>query len=166
MATARPLAGSAVDAGAGQLNLKGALTTARKLVRVSAKGRDDGTTQNHALAGGLGSLEAARGGGHLIDPDTGAMLRGEFDVQNQPWNPRVWRPASVEAKAWSGGRWNGARWTGEAWAGATWINTGWDGARWTGARWTDLVWSGARWTGARWTGARWTGARWTDQDWQ
>jgi serine protease AprX len=163
--TARPIDGDVVDRGAGELDVAAALAEAKKIVKDAAKGRDT-TTQGFPSSTGLGSLEAARGGSNLTDAETGAVLRGEIDVQNSPWNPAAWRAASVTATAWAGGRWNGRQWSGDAWAGASWMSSGWDGARWTGARWSDLSWSGALWTGARWTGARWKGARWTDQDWQ
>lgn len=157
--SARPLDGTEIGSGAGQLDLGSAQATAKKILRQAAKGKDP-TAQTFPAATGLGSLEAARGGGHLIDAETGAELRGEIDVQNQPWDAVAWRQASVAATAWNGGRWNGARWSGDTWSGASWLNTGWDGARWTGARWTEVSWPGARWTGARWTGAGWTGQGW------
>ncbi|HST81567.1 MAG TPA: S8 family serine peptidase [Kineosporiaceae bacterium] len=160
VSSARSMAGGELDKGAGQLDVDGAVTAAKKLVK------SGGGAQSFAESTGLGSLEAARGGGNLIDPESGAVLRGEVDVQGAIWSAPAWRARSVSATAWSGGSWNGTRWTGDAWAGASWINTGWDGARWSGARWSDLSWSGQQWVGARWSGARWSGHRWLDQDWQ
>jgi serine protease AprX len=160
VSSARPMAGADLDKGAGQLDVDGAAAAAKKLIK------NAGGAQSFAESAGLGSLEAARGGGNLIDPESGAVLRGEVDVQGHAWNGAAWRARSVSATAWSGGSWNGARWTGDAWVGASWTNTGWDGARWSGARWSDLSWSGQVWLGARWSGARWSGQRWIDQDWQ
>ncbi len=165
MSSARQMAGGAVDKGAGQLDVDGALGAAKQFSKQSGPGGGAGP-QSFPESTGLGSLEAARGGGHLIDPETGAVLRGEVDVQGSTWDAPVWRAGSVSATAWSGGRWNGTRWTGDTWAGASWTNAGWDGARWTGGRWSDVTWSGEQWAGARWTGARWTGDHWIDQDWQ
>jgi serine protease AprX len=163
--TALEMTEAEVDTGAGQLNLNAALAAAKKISHQPANERDQ-TVQKHAESTGLGSLEAARGGGNLVDAETGVMLRGEIDVQNNPWDAPAWRARSVTATAWSGGTWNGARWTGDTWVGASWSNAGWDGARWSGARWSELRWSGELWAGARWSGARWSGRRWIDQDWQ
>jgi serine protease AprX len=158
--------GTVLDAGAGQLDIDGALAAAKKISEQSDKGTRDDRAQTFPEATGLGTLEAARGGGNLVDAKNGAVLRGEIDVQSRPWNGRTWRAASVNATAWSGGRWNGARWSGDAWAGASWSNSGWDGARWSGARWSDSSWSTGFWAGARWSGARWSGVNWIDGDWQ
>lgn len=162
--SARGIAGSVLDKGAGELDVNAALQVARTIAAQSASGLS-WNAQSYSAATGLGSLEAARGGSNLVDPDTGKVLAGEIDVQSQPWNGADWHAAAVSGASWSGGRWNGARWTGDDWAGASWTNARWDGARWTGARWTTADWDGARWTGARWTGARWTGARWTGMSW-
>lgn len=157
--TARTIAGSALDQGAGELDLSKALSAAKKVTHWADKGQDD-TVQEFPESNGQGSLEAARGGSDLVDAETGATLSGERDVQNHPWNAPAWWAASVAGTAWTGGQWNGARWSGDAWSGSNWLSTGWDGARWTGSSWADLDWTGARWTGARWTGARWTGRGW------
>jgi serine protease AprX len=162
ISSATPMTGTtAQDAGAGQIDLVAALVAAKNVAK-----QGDATKQTHPEATGLGSLDAARGGGYLIDAETGATLRGEIDVQSSPWDPAAWRAGSVAATAWAGGQWNGKRWTGDTWASGSWINSGWDGARWSGARWSDTSWSGARWSGARWSGARWSGDHWIDQDWQ
>jgi len=150
-----------INQGAGQLDIAAALVAAKGLLK-----KGDPRTQTFPESAGLGSLEAARGGGNLTDPETGAVLRGEIDVQNQKWNAPVWRAASVSASAWTGGIWNGARWSGDTWAGGSWTNSGWDGARWSGARWSSVNWSADFWSGARWSGARWSGSHWIDQDWQ
>lgn len=155
----------AVDAGAGQLDVDGALAAVRSGAKLLPSVLNALTVQSYPAAAGTGSLEAARGGSNLVDPDTGTALTGEVDVQGQPWAPATWQAASATGSAWVGGRWNGARWTGAGWSGARWTSATWDGARWTGARWTDSTWDGARWTDASWTGARWTGARWTDKGW-
>jgi serine protease AprX len=159
--SATPMPGADLDNGTGQIDLAAALVEAKKVVKAG-----DNTRQQFADATGLGSLDAARGGGYLIDAETGARLRGEIDVQNSPWNPALWRAGSVSATAWSGGRWNGTRWTGDGWSGSSWLNSGWVGARWSGARWSDLSWSDSAWVGARWSGARWSTDHWIDQDWQ
>jgi len=154
-----------LDKGAGQLDIDGALVAMRKIEKKSSKGKDT-SEQDFPDATGLGSLEAARGGSNLIDAESGLVLRGEVDVQNQPWNGPAWRARSVFATAWSGGVWNGARWSGDSWSGASWSNSGWDGARWSGARWSDISWSAGVWKGARWSGARWSGDHWIDGDWK
>jgi serine protease AprX len=163
--SADSVSGSVLDAGAGELDVKAALGVAKLL---SVQPLAALTKQTFTPSTGLGSLEAARGGSNLVDPDTGIALTGEVDVQNQPWSPAAWRAASVNQTSWSGGNWNGARWTGNGWTSGNtaWTNANWSGTNWRGVPWSGLAWTGARWTGARWTGARWTGARWTAQGWR
>jgi len=155
--TASPIVGAAaVDAGAGEINVSAALKAAATV---------PASAQTWPRATGLGSLEQARGGSHLIDPVTGATLSGEVDVQSKPWPPSVWAPASAAGTTWSGGLWLGARWSGDSWSGSNWTSVAWTGTRWSGARWSDASWDGARWSGARWSGAFWDGARWSDDHW-
>jgi serine protease AprX len=164
--SADKVSGDVLDVGAGELDVKAALAAARSINAGPAAATSQ-TKQVFAPSTGLGSLDLARGGGNLVDPDTGIALTGEVDVQNEPWIPADWRAASVDGTSWDGGTWNGASWTGDGWnsGNTAWINSAWSGANWAGADWSSLSWSGARWTGARWTGARWTGARWTGARW-
>jgi serine protease AprX len=142
---AAKMSGSDLERGAGQLDLAGADKAARQLLKKSTP-----ATQNYPTANGSGSLEAARGGGNLVDPETGDVLHGEIDVQNRPWNASTWWAAASTGTAWSGGIWNGARWSGDTWAGARWENQPWTGARWSGRLWAGLDWPGARWSGTGW----------------
>ncbi len=130
--------------------------------------------QSYPSSNGSGSLEAARGGSYVFDPDTGQPLTGEQDVQGLPWNGAAWFKATSGGTAWAGGRWLGTVWSGNGWATVatvkSWATAPWDGARWSGARWSGARWSGARWSGARWSssdwqGARWSGARWSGARW-
>jgi serine protease AprX len=155
-----------LSTGAGQVNV----SAADSAVRSALAARDKSTTllaasQGFPVATGTGSLEAARGGSHLVDVDTGAVLSGEVDVQGMPWNGGAWAAGSASASNWVGGTWNGARWSGDGWSGARWSGARWSGARWSGARWSDVAWSGARWSGARWSDATWEGARWSGARW-
>jgi serine protease AprX len=157
--SAQSMDGLDLDKGAGQLDVDSALGLAKKIIDDAGKGRDT-SAQAFSDATGLGSLEAARGGSNLVDAETGVVLRGELDVQNNPWNGAAWRASSVAGRAWSGGSWNQARWSGDSWNAGRWNSSGWDGARWSGDWWSNLPWSGARWSGARWSGARWSGKDW------
>ena len=72
-------------------------------------------SQTFPTATGTGSLDLARGGAHLVDPETGAVLAGEVDVQGQPWDGQAWAQESAAGTTWSGGVWNRARWAGDQW---------------------------------------------------
>jgi len=116
------------------------------------------TVQSRPAATGTGSLEAARGGSHVIV--NGVVVQGEVTVLGTPW----------DGARWAGARWAGARWAGDHWTDGSWLGARWAGARWAGARWAGDSWAGARWAGARWAGARWaseswTGARWAADAW-
>jgi serine protease AprX len=153
---------SEVTTGAGRLDVEGAYQQVKQLQagKLSASALA-AMKQTFPVSTGLGSLEAARGGNALIDPQTGEILSGEFDIQGMPWNAAAWAKASAAGTAWSGSTWNGAGWTGPGWANsAHWNAARWTAARWTAARWTSAAWDAARWTSARWSAARWTGASW------
>jgi serine protease AprX len=122
--------------------------------------------QSFAPGTGLGSLEAARGGSHLVDPTTGAPLYGEVDVQGVPWNPSAWQSTEEAGTAWAGGSWLGVQYTGSGWAGtAAWTSAPWSAARWSGAQWTDADWTAHRWSAHRWSSALWTSALWSAHLW-
>jgi serine protease AprX len=161
--TARPLAGEpVVDAGAGQLDVAAAVDAARK-VKVDAK--HPAAVQTWQPATGLGSLDAARGGSHLVDPETGDVLAGEVDVLGTPWDPTAWAQASAAGTAWDGGLWMRARWSGDAWTSDGWARARWSDTAWNRARWSDASWDRARWSRARWSDASWERARWSNGSW-
>ncbi|GAA2724233.1 S8 family serine peptidase [Cellulomonas aerilata] len=161
--TARPLSGEpVVDAGAGQLNVAAAVEAAKKVV-VDAK--HPAVTQRWAPATGLGSLDLARGGSHLANPETGEVLVGEVDVLGTPWNPATWTQASASATAWDGGLWMRARWSGDTWTSTGWARARWSDTAWSRARWSDASWDRARWSRARWSDASWERARWSSIPW-
>jgi serine protease AprX len=161
--TATPISGaSAVSTGAGQLNV----SAASKLVALAAVSKLTaslvflGTTQTFPKSTGSGSLDAARGGNYLVDPTTGAVLSGEFDVQGQPWNGAAWDATSAAGTAWSGGAWNGATWTGSGWVANRWASAAWTSDGWSGTPWNDTGWDSNRWSSNRWSSNRWSGANW------
>jgi serine protease AprX len=161
--TATPISGaSAVSAGAGELNV----SAASKLVALAAVSKLTaslvflGTTQTFPKSTGSGSLDAARGGNYLVDPTTGAVLSGEFDVQGQPWNGAAWDATSAAGTAWSGGAWNGATWTGSGWVANRWASAAWTSDGWSGTPWNDTGWDSNRWSSNRWSSNRWSGANW------
>ena len=133
-------------------------------------------TQSFDPAVGTGSLEAARGSSHLVDPISGQQLTGEKDVMGNRFNAALVAADEADGSAWhdggvfNGSRWTGSRWTDAGWEGSRWTGTSWTGSRWTsydfsGNSWDGSRWTGSRWTGSRWTGSRWTGSRWTDAGW-
>ncbi len=154
--TARPIAGaSALAAGAGELDAAAAVTAA-----VAIKPTAVPAVQTWAPATGLGSLDAARGDNHLVDPDSGAVLAGEVDILGTPWQPQTWSAASASGTAWANGVWMGARWAGDAWTSSGWARARWADSAWDRARWADASWDRARWARARWADASWDRARW------
>ncbi len=167
--TATPVLGAPVTSqGAGEINLPAALNAVRT-GRIGFASLSS-AVQTAPVSTGSGTLEGARGGSDLTDPDNGAVLSGEVDIQGQPFVGASWDAASRAGTAWSGGSWNGATWTGSTWsstgwASARWSDAAWDSARWSGAGWDSARWSGARWSGAYWDSARWSGARWSGSTW-
>jgi len=92
-ATRMPVA-DPVAQGSGVLNLKDAIRAPLPQ-----------HTQTWPRATGLGSLEAARGTGHVVDD--GGELVGEVDIFGTPWDPEEWTRRSWSRQSWSGGDWMG-----------------------------------------------------------
>jgi serine protease AprX len=121
--------------------------------------------QSFPVSTGEGSLEAARGGSHVADPETGVELTGEQDIFGQPWDGRSWSQASWEGRSWSGGTWNGSSWSGSSWSGRSWSGRSWSGSSWSGRSWSGRSWSDAMWSGRSWSGRSWSGRSWSDVLW-
>jgi serine protease AprX len=171
--SALPMPGIAATAvGAGRIDPGKAMTAASQMVgRTSTATRLRAAAEQHFIpSNGLGSIEAARGGALLVDPD-GNDVSGEIDVQGASWNGLQWMIASRTLTAWSGGRWLGETFTGSGWdlsggtPSARWFTARWSSARWSDADWTSARWSAAQWSSARWSSARWSSARWSSRDW-
>ena len=121
--------------------------------------------QTWVPSSGLGSLEAARGSAHVVEPGTRTPLEGEQDIFGEPWDPATWTVASAAGNAWTGGVWRSHAWTGNAWTSNAWTSNAWTGNAWTGNAWTGNAWTSNAWTGNAWTGNAWTGNAWTGNAW-
>ena len=107
---------------------------------------------------GRGSLEAARGGFHLLF--NGVPLQGDVDIFGNAWNGPASAIAAQTLTSWSGGTVHGAVWAGASWAGASWAGASWAGASWAGASWAGASWAGASWAGQGWASNGWRGWVW------
>ena len=107
-------------------------------------------TQQFVRSDGSGTLEASRGGNHIVLPD-GTILEGEVTFTGSSWT----------GSSWTGSSWTGSSWTGSSWTGRSWTGSSWTGSSWTGSSWTGSSWTGSSWTGSSWTGSSWTGSSWT-----
>jgi hypothetical protein len=112
---------------------------------------------------GTGSLEASRGGDHLIAD--GVELRGEIDIFGSPYLSEVMAAAMAAGNTWSGGVWNGNTWSGNTWSGNTWSGNTWSGNTWSGNTWSGNTWSGNTWSGNTWSGNTWSGNTWSGNTW-
>jgi serine protease AprX len=133
-------------------------------------------TQNWPRSTGLGSLEAARGDGHVRVG--GTQLTGETDVTGAAWNPASWAKAAATGADWSGGAWKNGAWSGGTWNTRAWYGHGWNadhfaGQTWNGTRWTDVPWvpdatgsfSATMWAGRTWTATMWAATMWNATMW-
>ncbi len=114
-------------------------------------------------ADGSGSLEAARGGAHVIVNDQ--VVQGEVTVHGAPWVGVRWAGVRWANAQWSGSGWVDGEWVGVRWAGVRWAGVRWAGSSWAGVRWAESSWAGVRWAGVRWAGDEWSGVRWAGQAW-
>lgn len=164
-ANADLITGSATAQGAGLLDLKDIRKIDPRLA----------PEQTFERAQGTGSLELARGGSHVADPETGVELTGEFDFFGRPWDAASWTAASAAGTAWSGGTWIGAiltgsdwdgtSWTGKTWRAAIWLDSDWTGKTWRSDLWSGKTWRDSSWTGKTWRDATWSGKTWRDATW-
>jgi serine protease AprX len=130
-ATADPMPGAdPIAAGAGQLNIAAAATAPTPAY-----------TQTWPASLGTGTMDAARGSAHVVDPTTGVELTGERDIMGQPWNACQWASTARTGLSWTGGTWNSR----------TWSSTAWTGTSWTGRTWSARTWAGRTWSGGYWS---------------
>ena len=121
---------------------------------------------------GLGTLEASRGGEHVVDPSTGDVLVGERDAQGAPGTaqrgrrrPHVGRPGR------KGGVWNGHVWTTDKWKdgqvqAAAWPGSSWSGISWAAHEWSDASWQARSWRNGDWQARSWREATWLARSWR
>lgn len=149
--------------GAGQVDVAAALRTVKAAKAGDLRARAAlSVRQSFPRSTGLGSLDAARGSAHLVDPETGAALTGEVDVQGRAWDGRAWSAAAAQDATWSGGLYLGERWSGDTWASSgSWQRARWSDAAWQRARWSAAGWDSARWSRARWSSSSYDSARWS-----
>jgi serine protease AprX len=155
--TADPLVDNPQPAmGAGVTDLVAALT---------ASVPSTGAAASLPQSTGSGSLEASRGGAHVLDPANGDILSGEVDALGSPWNGDAWSTASADGTAWSGGSWNGRVWTGSKWAKDSWSPATWTGPSWSGLAWETHPWSDATWQARSWRDSGWEARSWREDSW-
>lgn len=118
------------------------------------------------LSRGTGSLEASRGGEHVVDPVTGAALTGEVDAMGQPWSSAAWVARSTSGETWNKGVWNGRVWAGDKFSSKQWRPAEWTGPSWSGRAWQSRGENGASWEGRSWRGGSWEGRSWRQKSWR
>ncbi len=116
---------------------------------------------------GRGSIEASRGGVHVVADcaGTSTLITGEIDVRCEPWDAAAWTGSSWTGSSWTGSSWTGSSWTGSSWTGSSWTGGKWTGSSWAGSSWTGKQWAGSSWTGKQWAGSSWSGSSWSGKQW-
>jgi serine protease AprX len=133
--------------GAGVIDVAGAV----ELLETGTDVEAAGYAQTWPASTGLGTIEGARAGSHVADPENGITLTGEQDIFGVAWDAPAWAAASSAGTAWDGGAWRGTTWTGAAWTGSSWSATDW-----THRSWSDEDWSADNWARRSWSTADWT----------
>jgi serine protease AprX len=165
MVTARPLLVSNPVQGAG------VTAVGRAVALIRAKQIPSGSKPAEPSSTGLGSLEASRGGEHVVDPETGDPLTGEVDALGSAWNAASWVRAETADSAWVKGDWNGRTWTGTKWdkrqlQAVTWTGTSWSGAAWTAHDWSPDDFLARSWRGDSWRARSWREESWKARSWR
>ncbi len=140
--------------GSGMLDVKGA-------VELLEKGKPATYAQTWPKSVGTGSLEASRGGSHVQDPDTGALLTGEKDIFGEAWDAQSWASASALKRSWSAGSWRGTMWSGSSWSGSSWAGVAWTKRSWSGVDWSKRSWSTMSFLKRSWSGNDWSKRSWS-----
>jgi serine protease AprX len=124
----------------------------------------DAPVQQFPSATGRGTLEGARGTGHVAIG--GVSLTGEKDLFGRAWNATTWTSAVASNTAWQGGSFNGTVWTGTTW-GQTggWSSAVWSGADWTGGAWSSRSWVSRSWVANSWDSRSWVTGSWYSRSW-
>ncbi len=165
MQTAVPLAGSDPAQGSGVTDIGAAVSLVKSKVALPS------STPALPASTGLGSLEASRGGEHVVDPGTGDALTGEVDALGSPWRPQAWVSAQAEDSSWVKGVWNGKTWTGTKWdkkhlEAATWTGSSWTGVPWAAHTWPVDQFQARSWRGDSWKARSWRGDSWKARSWR
>jgi serine protease AprX len=121
-------------------------------------------SQSWPLGNGSGSLEAARGGAHLVGAN-GLLLSGETTAFGTTFTGSSWTNNAWDGASWQGGYWSGHSWTADSWTGHSWSSDNWAGHSWSGNSWSGHSWSGSGWSCASWSDATWSGHSWSDTTW-
>jgi serine protease AprX len=130
----------------------------------SAYGRRTNTLAVQAFprATGLGSLEGARGSGHLTLGDS--TLSGEQDLMGRPFDSAAWTRASEAGTTWDGDTWNGGSFGG-SFAGGDWSSVGWSSVGWSSVGWSSVGWSSIGWSSVGWSSVGWSSVGWSSVGW-
>jgi serine protease AprX len=155
VSTARPLSDGQPAQGAGMTDLRAA----------AAAPVPASVPSSLPVSLGTGSLEQSRGGEHLVDPLTGAVLTGEVDVLGDAWDPATWAVASSTGESWNKGMWNGRTWTGAKFKDKVWAFAPWSGTSWGALPWTSYQQSAAQWVARSWRGDNWEARSWREESW-
>jgi serine protease AprX len=165
METATPLAAANPAQGSGVTDIGTAVALVKsKATLPSAAPALPGST-------GLGSLEASRGGEHVVDPETGDALTGEVDALGSPWRPQAWVTAEAQESSWVKGVWNAKAWTGTKWdkqrlQAVTWTGSSWSGVPWAAHAWPVDQFQARSWRGDGWKARSWRGDSWRARSWR
>lgn len=160
MRTARPLGRANPAQGAGVTDVFAALDLVKSKAALGL------VPNGHPASTGLGSLEASRGGEHVVDPTTGLALTGEVDALGTPWDPGAWVAAQEQGATWVKGQWNSRAWAGEKWKDKQFLAVRWSGNSWTGKPWADQAWSDDVWQARSWRGDSWKARSWREESWK
>ena len=165
MQTAAPLSDSHPAQGGGVTDIGAAV----KLVK--SKAALPSSTQSLPWSTGLGSIEASRGGEHVVDPENGEALTGEVDALGTPWRAHAWVDAQSQGDAWAKGVWNDKKWTGTKWhdkqlLASTWTGTSWSGVSWTAHEWSNDQFKARSWRGDNWKARSWRSDSWKARSWR
>jgi serine protease AprX len=155
VSTARPLAAAQPAQGAGQTDILAAVNAP---VPTSVPAPVDDSS-------GTGSLELSRGGEHVIDPATGAILTGEVDIFGGVWDPSAWAPSSTAGRTWTKGTWSGHTWTGDRYKDGAWTLAAWSDSSWGRVAWSAYSQDQADWVARSWRGDNWEARSWREESW-
>ena len=189
--TAYPVPGGTFVAGAGGLDLAGALAAPKRkdqadkadlppgqdnvwaaLNQAGIDGDEAAAARNWALLSPEARNWAARNWAALTPEARNWVARNWTDSTwvdavgtDGGWAARSWAASTWAARNWTARSWTARNWTGGDWVARSWAESDWSARSWAARSWAARNWTARSWTSADWAGTSWSGRMWAGASW-
>jgi serine protease AprX len=189
---ATDVAGRSFAAGAGAVDVPGALAAARASADETSSPHVVAAWERFAAAWADGSYDDAATAWHdlpaplqrraahawatavasdgLVGPDEVELARlwafsGGHRWLARAWSARAWSVDDWTARAWSARAWSARAWSARAWSARAWSARAWSARAWSARAWSARAWSARAWSGRAWSSDEWVARSWSGRAW-